>query len=135
MSISGVSLWGVVVAALVAFVFGFVWYGALGKAWQAAIGKTEAELKSGIPTKLAVTFLCELVMAFMLAGILFHVGGATIRAGVISGALLWVGFVATAMIVNYIYQGARRAQALIDGGHWLGVLLIQGIVLGLFGPP
>lgn len=131
----GVNLWGVLVGAIASFAFGALWYCVLGKAWQAALGKSDADMKSGMATKFIVTFLCQIVMAIMLAGVLVHMGGATIKGGLISGALIWLGFVATTLIVNYIHQGAKRALTLIDGGHWLGVLLVQSVVIGALGPP
>jgi len=30
-------------------------------------------------------------------------------------------------------EGAKRSLTVIDGAHWLGVLVVQAIVLGLFG--
>ena len=51
----------------------------------------------------------------------------------VSGAFIWLGFVITTMVVNYAFHGARHALTLIDGGHWLGVLLIQGAILGGWG--
>ena len=46
---------------------------------------------------------------------------------------LWLGFVIPTMVVNYAFHGARQTLTLIDGGHWLGVLLIQGAILGWWG--
>lgn len=46
---------------------------------------------------------------------------------------MWVGFVITSMILNHRYQGAPWSLTLIDGGYLLGVLLVQGVVIGLFG--
>jgi Protein of unknown function (DUF1761) len=57
----------------------------------------------------------------------------SVRAGVVSGFFLWFGFVITTMAVNYAFHGAKRSLTLIDGGHWLGVLLIQGAILGWWG--
>jgi hypothetical protein len=57
----------------------------------------------------------------------------SIRTGVVSGCFLWFGFVITTMTVNHAFQGARRSLTLIDGGHWLGVLLVQGAILGWLG--
>jgi hypothetical protein len=37
------------------------------------------------------------------------------------------------MAVNHGFQGAKRALTVIDGIHWLAVLLVQGLVIGLFG--
>jgi hypothetical protein len=39
----------------------------------------------------------------------------------------------TSMAVNHAFQGAKRTLTLLDGGHWLGVLLIQGALLGWWG--
>ena len=74
-------------------------------------------------------------MAWVLAGLIGHLGAGqvTVRTGIISGVFCWLGFVVTTLAVNHAYQGARRALTLIDAGHWLGVLLIQGAVIGLMG--
>ena len=37
------------------------------------------------------------------------------------------------MLVNHRFQGQGWKLTLIDAGHWLGVLLVMGAVLGLFG--
>jgi hypothetical protein len=137
MQFAGLNYWAVVVAAIASFVFGAVWYGALGKVWMGALGKTEAEIKaSGPQPVLFITaFVALLVMSWVLAGIIGHLGPGqvTLRNGVISGAFIWFGFVATTLIVNHGFQGARRMLTAIDGGHWLGVLLIQGAVIGVMG--
>ena len=55
------------------------------------------------------------------------------RTGLITGALCWLGFIGTTLMVNDGYQGNRWALTAIDGGHWLGVLLIQGAIIGWMG--
>jgi hypothetical protein len=37
------------------------------------------------------------------------------------------------MIINHRYQGQKWSLTIIDGGYLLGVLLLQGVVIGLFG--
>jgi hypothetical protein len=138
MAFAGVNYLSIALAAAAAFVFGGVWYGVLAKPWMAAVGKTEQEVKaSGAPMAVLflVTFIAQLVMAWVLAGIIGHLGPGqvTLRNGVISGGLAWLGFVATTMVVNHGFQGAKRALTVIDGGHWLGVLLIQGAIIGWMG--
>lgn len=137
MQFAGMNAWAIVAAAIVSFVFGAVWYGTLSKPWMAAIGKTEADIKNaGSPIPLyAMTLAALVVMAWILAGVIGHLGPGqvTLRNGIISGAFAWVGFVATTLVVNHGFQGAPRNLTLIDGGHWLGVLLIQGAVIGAIG--
>ncbi len=74
-------------------------------------------------------------MAYVLAGILGHLGAGqvTLNNGLMAGAICWAGFVATSLAVNHAFQGARLKLTLIDAGHWLGVLLIQGALIGWMG--
>ena len=51
----------------------------------------------------------------------------------ISGFFLWLGFAVTIMATNNAFGMRRFSLTLIDGGHWLGVLLIQGAIIGLVG--
>ncbi|HZT48270.1 MAG TPA: DUF1761 domain-containing protein [Hyphomicrobiaceae bacterium] len=129
----------VIVAAIASFVFGGVWYSALSRAWMEAVGMPPERMPQdrGGPALYVLAFVAQLVMAWMLAGILLHLslGGLApgIRTGVISATFLWLGFVMPTMIVNYAFHGAKRALTVIDGGHWLGVLLIQGAIIGWWG--
>ena len=134
MHITGINYAAVALAAAASFIFGGIWYGLLSKQWLAAAKLDESHMKGGpSPTPFVIAFIALLVMAWMLAGILLHLsrGGVplTLRSGLISGALIWAGFVMTSLAVNHAFQGAKSTLTLIDGGHWLGVLLIQSAVL------
>ena len=103
-----------------------------------AVGKTEAECSEQhqgpakvLPFIIAIVAL--FVMALMLAGLMGHLGNVTVRGGVISGFFVWLGFVITTMGVNHAFSGAKPMLTVIDGLHWLAVLLIQGAVIGAFG--
>ena len=72
-------------------------------------------------------------MAWVLAGVIGHMGAVTIRSGLISAGFVWFGFVVTTLAVNYAFSGRKPTLIVIDGGHWLGVLLIMGAVIGAFG--
>lgn len=139
MTFAGISYLAVIVAAVVAFIFGAIWYSTLGKRWMAACGKTEAEIQNQgkvMPVgPMVITFIALLVMAWVLAGLIGHLGPGhvTVRDGVISGAFCWLGFVITTLAANHAFQGQKRALTVIDGGHWLGVLVIQGAVIGAIG--
>jgi hypothetical protein len=139
MSLGGLDYMAVIVAAIASFIFGGVWYNVFSRQWMEALGRTPDTMPRdrGAVGLYVVAFLAQLIMAWMLAGILLHLatGGlpTTLRTGVISAAFLWFGFVITTMVVNYSFQGARHRLAVLDGAHWLGVLLIQGAILGWWG--
>ena len=135
----GVNYWAIVLAAVASFMFGGAYYGLLSKPWMQALGKSGTEIKSGSPTPVlfGITIVAELIMAWVLAGLMLHLAkagiAANVRNGVLTAVFCWFGFVATSLAVNHGYQGAKRMLTLIDGGHWLGVLMIQGLILGWLG--
>jgi membrane protein YdbS with pleckstrin-like domain len=129
MMFDGVNLIAVAVAAVGSFIFGSIWYGVLGKAWMKAASLSEAQTKPD-PVTLAIAFVCQLVMAFVFAGIIYHAGESNIRTGIISALMIWVGIVLTTQIINHRFQGRPWSLTVIDGGHWLGVLVVQGILIG-----
>ncbi len=144
MLFAGINYIAVVVAGVASFAFGAVYYMTLAKPWMAAIGKTEEQVKSeSSPVVYVTVVIAQLVMAFMMAGVLGHMmplGGGegaapsvTLANGLITGFCIWFGFVLTTMLINHGFQGQKRSLSVIDGGHWLGVLLLQGAVIGLFG--
>ena len=139
MGLGGLNYMAVMVAAIASFIFGGIWYNLFSKQWMEALGMTPDKMprdRGGIGLYV-LAFVAQLVMAWMLAGVLLHMvaGGLpmTLRTGLISAAFLWFGFVITTMVVNYSFHGARHMLTVLDGGHWLGVLLIQGAILGWWG--
>lgn len=131
MMFDGINLLGALAGAIAAFIFGALWYSVLGKAWKRAAGLTSDPKPP--PLVMILTFFCQFIMAFVFAGVIYHTGGTSIRSGLISAVLIWVGIVLTTQIVNHRFQGKPWSLTLIDGGHWLGVLIIQGLVIGAVG--
>lgn len=130
-----------IVAAVAAWIFGAIWYGVLGKIWIAAQGETMDTLKvknAGRSTAakaapFAISFIAEIVIAAAISGIMVHAGFNTPRQGAITGALCWLGFVLTTILVNNAYTFRSLKLSAIDAGHWLGVLVIIGAIVGWMG--
>jgi hypothetical protein len=75
----------------------------------------------------------NLVMAFILSALLHSLGSATIGGGLVTGFLVWLGFVVTVMGVNNSFGGRNPMVTVIDGAHWLVVLVVMGAIIGAFG--
>jgi hypothetical protein len=138
MHLANINWLAVIVAGIAGWLVGAVWYSVLSKQWLAAQGKTMETAKQepagqSLPVLLIIVFVANLIMAAMLYGIMIHVGPFTVRLGMISGALIWFGFVITAIATNYAFQGRKPMLTVIDGGYWLAVLLVIGAILGAFG--
>ncbi|MEA2906340.1 MAG: hypothetical protein QOG83_2985 [Alphaproteobacteria bacterium] len=138
MAFAGMNYLAIVIAAVAAWVAGAAWYTVLAKPWMTALGKTPAEIEACKNQKppivpFIIAFVGALVMAFMLAGLLGHLGPVTVRNGVVSGLFCWIGFVFPTMLVNYTFGMRGRMLLIIDSGYWLLVLVLMGAILGAMG--
>lgn len=132
----------IITAAVAAWLFGGVYYTALSRPWLRAMGKTPEQRKAGQEKKSALAnaapfvlaFIGELIMAWAMYGILLHMNMFTLRAGAITGAGCWFGFVLTTVMVNNAFGGRSAMLTVIDSIGWLGALLIIGAIIGWFGP-
>jgi hypothetical protein len=136
MAFAGMNYLAILIAAVAGFAFGAVYYISLSKQWLAAIGMTkEALAAKRSPVPFVVTIVALLIMAWVLAGGIGHLGPGqvTLKNGVISALFMWLGFVITTLAVNYSFGQRRPMLTVIDGIHWLGVLVIQGAIIGAMG--
>ena len=138
MTFAGMNYLAIVIAAVAAWLAGAGWYMALGKTWTDALGTapekmTPARHRPGALLPYVYAFIAELLMAWILAGLLGHIGALTVRGGIISAAFCWLGFVMPTMAVNNIFAGRDARLLLIDGGHWLLVLVLMGAIIGGMG--
>jgi hypothetical protein len=124
----------VVTAAVAGFLVGWGWYALFGKIWKEALGK-KTEDRGPMPLRpLIVAGVACLLMAWMLAGLMGHLGDVTVKGGFISAAFVWAGFVLTTTATNQAFKGVRSLVTVIDVGHWLAVLIVMGVIIGAFGP-
>ena len=80
-----------------------------------------------------LSFIAELVMA-SCSGALCSTSAPGRYGPESSPASCWFGFVLTTVATNNAYPGRKTMLTVIDAGHWLGVLVIIGAILGGFGP-
>jgi hypothetical protein len=141
-AVSAVSLWPVLIAATAGWFAGLGYYTVLAEPWAAALGTSiehlhrERAANAGSPAgwlPFVAAFAADLVMAAVLAGLLFHMQVATLRGGAVAAAFAWLGLVATTTAVNNMFGGRKFMLSVVDGGHWLLVLLLMGAVLGTAG--
>ena len=142
MTFAGINYLAILIAAVAGWLVGAAYYGALGARWVAAQGKTMEEFKArqtslrGTPAAwlpFALAFVADLAMAWVLAGIVGHLGTVTIRSAVISALFAWGGFVVTTVLVNNAFAGRSYALTAIDAGHWLLAAVVMGVVIGWMG--
>jgi hypothetical protein len=135
MTFAGLNYLAILLAALAAFGWGAIYYMTLSKQWLAAVGMTKEQMQSRSAAPFVISFIALVVMSWVLAGTLGHLGPGqvTVKNGIISGLFLWLGFIVTTVFVNNAYPGRKYSLSVIDSIHWLGVVVIEGAVIGAMG--
>ncbi|MFI2566134.1 DUF1761 domain-containing protein [Paenarthrobacter sp. NPDC089714] len=119
---------GVLLAALATFVVGGLWYSLLfAKPWQKAAGVSDEQLKSGTARVFLGSFVLAVVMAVFLAA---FIGRAGAGFGTLAGLAAGVGWVATALGVNYLFERRSPVLFAINGSYNVVTFTAMGAILG-----
>lgn len=127
--------WAILVSAVVAFAIGSVWYlpKVFGNTWMILIGKTEMDVKMGLNRMMFVkTFVASLVMMYILAHFVDYAAATTVGQGAATGIWLWLGFVATTIFTNSLYENRPLKLWAINAVYHLVVLIITGAILAVW---
>jgi hypothetical protein len=134
MVLSQINYFAVVVAGLVYWLFGSLWFTAFfGKTWSKEIEKHGIKIKK--PTKSVMnkkfiqTFLLNVLTAFGLALLIKALGITCICQGFMLGLIAGICFSTATMSVGYIWEGRSVRLALIDIGYPLIGIIISSVIL------
>ena len=127
----------VIVAGLIQFFVGWLWYGMIFmNQWIEATGISPDAGQSMSGGQMAVMYVGSLVSFLMTYYIMAHfvsyTKSTTAKQGMQTGFWLWLGFVATVLSVNVIYTMKPFSLLLIDGGYWLVSMLAGGALLAIW---
>ena len=134
MTIAGINLVGVLLGTVAGFAFGAIYYTLLGKHWLDAIGKSEEDVKGRSAGPFITSFVSLLVMGTVLAWHFDQQGseGMSSLGAITSAVMLWLGFIVTSMATNNAFQGTKAKLTVLDSVHWLGVLVVQALIVVRF---
>lgn len=127
-----INWWAIIVAALVNMVVGTVWYskGVFGEKWAKLANMKMSDMgKKAGQWAYPMVAIGSLVQAYILRHFVVYAGAANVADGVVTGILLWLGFVAIASGVHAIFEGRPRALWAINAAYFLVVLAINGALL------
>jgi hypothetical protein len=122
----------VFVAALAYWVLGAVWYGVLfGKPWMALEHVTPEQARgAGTVAPYIITFVLNLVIAFVLAQICAWRNASTAARGAALGILIWIGFLGPVTYTTYMYEMRSKQLYAINEFYSLVGLCLMGAILG-----
>ena len=123
------------VSAVVLMALGFVWYAPFlfGKAWMAALGKTEEEMRATGPSPALIAALADAILTSLVLAIVFQAAAISgVGGGIIAALGLAVAFSGMAIISNGAFEGRPRTLVLINLGYRLVGYPIVGIILSIW---
>lgn len=121
----------VLCAAAAYWIIGAIWYMALfGKMWAAAIEQHGVKIESGgVAAKMIGNFLCNLIAAAIMARLIGRTGITELSYGLKLGAGVGLGFSATALTIQYLWESKPFKVWLIDASHHVvGCVVVGGIL-------
>lgn len=129
-----VSLLATVVATVLGFALGALWYGPLfGKRWMAAVGMTPEEAQKDFSSVkvYGAMFVLGLIASYAFG---LYVGPNPGRAfSIVAGAAAGLCWVATSLATNYLFEKRSVALIAIDGGYHAARFALIGLAFGLLG--
>jgi len=127
----------ILVAAIAHWLLGAVWFTAFSKPWTAGLRMPKEELDAAMAHPnfwpYVIAFLCNLVLAFVIARLLAIGETHTLVRGIRIGILVGLA-VAVAMITEMVFELMGQTFILISAGYPLVGCTLMGIILGAWKP-
>jgi hypothetical protein len=137
--------WQILLAAVAYFAVGAVWFNpkVMGSMWQKShnLSFTEEQMKKGMAPTMVVTFLCTLVLSFVICYMRCHTAASCAMPGVTGtaccslwhsvkiGLLLGGGTAGASMSMAYVYQMKPRNAYITDIGYHVIGSVVAALVL------
>lgn len=125
----------IVVAALANFAIGALWYSPVlfGNKWMQLVGKKKEEMKSSDAAKfLVVPLVMALISSYVLAHVIGYAQVDTFMEGVQTGFWVWLGFVATVMVVQTAFGNRSWKLWCLDASYQLVGYVVMGVILAMW---
>jgi hypothetical protein len=123
----------VLIAALVYWWLGALWYGVLfSKQWMALENLTAAQARGSgdVALPYIITFILNLLIGYVLAMVCSWRNANTAARGAALGGLLWFGILGPVTFTTYMYEMRPKALFAINEFYPLVGLCLMGAILG-----
>lgn len=135
-ALSDLNLLAVIIAGLISFVIGFVWYTFLfSKAWMSALGLNVEDVESsGLSSLRAIiaSFAASVATAAGLAVVFALIEKPSVLVGVAVALMIWIAFSLTPTFKMMFWEDRPATLFAIDGGYELASIMSAALVLLLW---
>jgi len=136
MDFGSINWLAVVACVIVSMITGSLWYNpkTFFPAWWEVVGKGKEPGMENMGMTWGLTVLSSIVqaifMSLMVTAMGSLMGGATLASGMMTGLMLWLGFIAPTYLVNKLFAGHGLKIWAIETGNHLVNFLLFGAILG-----
>jgi hypothetical protein len=131
-----INIWSVIVATVVAFIIGAIWYSPVlfGKEWMALSGCTDKDMndakKKGVFKFYIIQLITTLVTFVVLGFAMSFAGVDTTSDGALIGIIAWLGFILPGHIGSLMWERRPVKLVLINTVCSLLTLVVGGAIIG-----
>ncbi|MEP4547562.1 MAG: DUF1761 domain-containing protein [Saccharospirillum sp.] len=132
MDVATLNIWAILLASLIGFAVGALWYSPLlfANVWMREAGLDEEKIKSAnMPKIFGLSFIFLLIMAYCLAMFL-NTPEINAGTGALYGFFTGFGWLLFAFGVTGLFEQRSWRYILIHGGYWTVVFTLMGLILG-----
>lgn len=130
-----INYWAVLIAALVSFVIGGLWYSPilLGNVCMKEAGISKKDIKKakekGMSRRYLSSFIGALLMSYIMAHFVQFVSASNFFDGVTTGFWIWFGFIVPVLLGSVLWEGKTLKYYTINIGYYLVSLAVMGGIL------
>jgi hypothetical protein len=142
MHVPPVNWLAILVAGIVIFMLGGLWYSPVlfAKKWIALQNKTEEQMRAeaasaNMPLMYASAFVTGLLIAWGMALVFAHIANdmpMNAAHGALLGFIIWLAFAASTSYATALFSGKPRQLWLIDSAYNLVSFVLAGIILAVW---
>lgn len=126
----------VLVAAILHWILGAVWYGVFSSKFLELIAWTPAQVAAiesqSHVTEYILSFLSSLVLVYILAHFVQYTKATNLAGGLQTAFWLWLGFIVTTQLPTVIFEGRKTGLYLLNIGYQFVACLAAGALLAVW---
>ncbi|MEK6945380.1 MAG: DUF1761 domain-containing protein [Nanoarchaeota archaeon] len=131
-----VNILAVIVAAVISFILGWLWYGPLfGRQWMNSLGtrrESDNSKKKGMAGKMVTSLIASFVSFYIVAIFIKASGATTLLSGAFVGVLMWLGFFVVKSVDGVLWENKKMAFFYINIAYDLVRFIIIAAILAVW---
>jgi len=122
----------VIVAAVAAYLIGWLWYSnkGFGEQWRILTKVTKKRAKKSMNLwTMLLGFIGTIVMALVLMSLIGLTGARSLLDGAFLSTLVWLGFIAPVSLGGVLWEGKPWKLWLLNNAYNIVILVVMGLIL------